>query len=156
MKFFSSNSTHKVDAKGRVSVPATFRRVLDGEAEPGVVFIPRMMGDPAIEGFGNARFAEYAAELDKMHPMSRERKYLAHKLLGQAEEAQIDPNGRVVLGEALRDAAGIEDQALFVGLGRSFQIWNPQTYKDQLGDIDEGALEHFDALPWAAASRGEA
>ena len=148
MKFFSSNSTHKIDSKGRVSIPANFRKVLDLEAQPGVVLIPGIRGEAAIEGFGYGRFEELVEAIDEMNPLAEQTIAFGRVVMGEARHIQLDENGRIVLGADLRDFAGLEDQALFVGVGRSFQIWNPETYAAGQDAMREKAHANFHLLPW--------
>lgn len=152
MRFFSSNSTHKIDAKGRVSIPASFRKLLDREAEPGVVLIPRLRGEPALEGMGYARFEQMADALERMNPLDPATIALSNKLMGQARHIQIEDTGRILLGQDLRELLGLQDQALFVGLGRTFQIWNPEAYAARQEGQDALAMENFHKLPWGGTS----
>lgn len=148
MKFFSSNSTHKIDSKGRVSIPANFRKVLDLEAQPGVVLIPGIRGEAAIEGLGVGRFEQLVEAIDEMNPLEEETMALAYTVMGEARHIQLDDTGRIVLGADLREFAGLGDQALFVGLGRSFQIWNPETYAARQEAMRDKARANFHLLPW--------
>ena len=77
MKFFSSSATNKVDAKGRVSIPAPFRKVLGMEDSPLLFLMPEVRGKPAIEGFGQSHFEKLADSLEKMNPLSAEYDALA-------------------------------------------------------------------------------
>jgi MraZ protein len=148
MKFFSSNSTHKIDGKGRVSIPAPFRKVLDLEAQPGVVLIPGIRGEGAIEGFGHSRFEELVESIDAMNPLEEETLALADTVMGEAHHLALDENGRIVLGAELKRFAGLDGQALFVGLGRSFQIWNPEAYAERKQSMRDKARANFHRLPW--------
>ncbi len=152
MRFFSSNSTHKIDGKGRVSIPAPFRKVLEKEDQQGVVLVPRLRGEPAIEGLGYGRFEQMAEALDAMNPLDPAAIALSNKLMGQARHIQLDETGRIVLGEDLRRAAGLSDQALFVGLGKTFQVWNPEAYAARQEAMDAFAMENFHRLPWGGAA----
>jgi MraZ protein len=151
LRFFSSNSTHKIDAKGRVSIPANFRKVLEREGGAEVVLIPRMKNEPAIEGLGATRFEELAAAVDRMNPLDPAAIALSNKLLGQSRTIQLEDTGRIVLSAELRETAGLKEQALFVGLGRSFQIWNPETYASRQPRMDAFAMQNFHRLPWGGA-----
>lgn len=148
MQIFSSNSTHKIDAKGRVSIPASFRKVLDAEPQPGVVLIPRLHGEPAIEGLGYGQFHQMAAALGALNPLERATKALKNKLLGQARHIQLEDTGRIVLGRDLIEMLGNPDTVLFVGLGQSFQIWNPDTYAAAQAEFDQIAYDNYDKVPW--------
>lgn len=162
MRFFSSTSTHKIDAKGRVSIPAAFRKVLEadgaseGEGQCEVVLIPNLSGEPAIEGLTRAHFNELLAAINRMPPFAKATRSLKHKVAGKARSIQLEDTGRFVLAADLRAAAGLGDQALFVGLGPTFQIWNPDTYATVEEDYDETAMENFHLLPWGDSGGGAA
>ena len=148
MRFFWGSSTHKIDAKGRVSIPADYRRVLEKEEPLTVVLIPSLRGEPAIEGMSRRRFEKLAAWLSKMGPLNKRARALAHKVIAPARFIELENTGRIVLGADLRRAAGLTDAAHFVGLTGTFQIWNPDTYAAHYKDFEEEADEALDDLPW--------
>lgn len=147
MRFFSSTTKNRIDGKGRVSIPAPFRKVLERETQSGVVLIPRMVGDPAIDCLGMTRFEEMADAIDDMAPLDPVTIALSNKIIGQARQVQIDDTGRIVLPPDLRKAFDLDgEEALFVGLGKSFQIWNPDAYAARQDGYDALAMANFDKL----------
>ena len=152
MKFFSSSATNKVDAKGRVSIPAPFRKVLGMEESPLLFLMPEVRGKPAIEGFGQSHFEKLADSLEKMNPLSAEYDALADATVSQTVQLPLDSTGRIVLPEELRMLTGITDEAMFVGRVRTFQIWNPATYRALKTEMRETAVANFDKLPWGGGS----
>ncbi|PKP63199.1 MAG: hypothetical protein CVT86_05850 [Alphaproteobacteria bacterium HGW-Alphaproteobacteria-8] len=147
MRFFSSTTKNRIDAKGRVSIPAAFRKVLERESEPGVVLIPRMVGDPAIDCLGMTRFEEMADAIDDMAPLDPVTIALSNKIIGQARQVQIDDTGRIVLPPDLRKTFDLTgEEALFVGLGKTFQIWSPDAYTARQDGYDALAMANFDKL----------
>lgn len=152
LKFFSSSATNKVDGKGRVSIPAPFRKVLAGEATPVLFLMPEVRGRPAIEGFGLSHFEKLADAVGQMNPLSAEYDALADVVAGQAHQLPLDETGRIVLPQDLREQAGIEDSAYFVGRFKTFQIWNPEIYEAGKSALRETAVAHFDKLPWGGGS----
>jgi MraZ protein len=131
---FLSQHRNRFDAKGRVSLPAPFRAIL---ATPGFegVFLHPSLDDPALDGGGQGLIDEIQAMLDAMPLYSRQREDLATALLSTGEILRFDPEGRVTLPERLRAAAELEDEALFVGQGRKFQIWAPHHFASHLQDV---------------------
>lgn len=130
LRRFTSTVTNKVDAKGRVSVPASFRKVLaSGEAEDdGLVFLrPNPLGEPVIEGFGQGFFDELVGFAER-DPVFGEYDSVSDLLAGSIHQAQLDEAGRIVLPKELRDHAGIAEEATFVGQFSKFAIWNPAAY----------------------------
>lgn len=127
---FLNSFTNKVDKKGRVSVPSTFRAAVEGSAYHGVVLFPHF-SDPCLEGADRAYFASIADSLTSQYgPFSDAPNDLATAVLGGAVELPFDPEGRVTLPQSVRDHAGIDGLAVFVGMGPRFRIWSPAKFED--------------------------
>jgi MraZ protein len=131
MDRFVSNFTNRVDAKGRVSIPATFRLVLGRDGFEGLYIHPAL-DMTALDAGGNALLKEIESLLSGMPPYSDERDHLSTALLGVSEVVKVDPEGRMQLSETLKAYAGIGDQVTFVGLGSKFQIWEPERFRVHL------------------------
>lgn len=140
---FRGSEEVKVDAKGRVSIPAKFRRVFesaDPEWETGkrpqlvIVFGTRdwnylqLFTIDAID-----EIDDRIAELDRGSPR---RNYLEHIYHGHSEETEIDGDGRLVLPQKLRDKIGLTDSAVFISGGDNLKVWSPANYEEE-----ERALE---------------
>jgi len=151
MKLFISSSTHKVDKKGRVSIPATFRKALEGETEPGVVLGPTLRDLPCVEGYGYGRLEQIAAQLDQLNPLSEEYEALAGQVLGRARLVSLDPEGRIVLPAEFIERAQIDSEAVFVGLGKTFQIWSPELHAAHRDVMRPVAQANADKLPWGGS-----
>lgn len=145
MESFRGRFTNKIDAKGRVSVPAKFRVVTTSQGLNGVVCFPSIQG-AFLEGCGPVFSAVIDEMLDRLDPFSRERDVLASVLIGDSAELMFDSDGRVVLPEELRAHAKIVDEATFVGLGKKFQIWEPKAYEAFRAEALEQARAHGDLL----------
>lgn len=143
MAFFLSTFKNKVDKKGRVSVPAPFRSAVAAGHFPGVV-VYRPLNLPCIEG-ADMSFLEQLS--DRLYgdfgPFNPDQMSVATAILAGASQLQFDPEGRVMLPAELREFAGIDGAATFVGLGRKFQIWDTAAYeahqKEQLALASETA-----------------
>ena len=128
MAFFLSTFTNKVDKKGRVSVPASFRSTVASSHFPGIV-VYRPFDLPCIEG-ADMPFLEQLS--DRLYgdfgPFNPDQMSVATAILAGASQLSFDPEGRVMLPAELREFAGIDGLATFVGLGRKFQIWGAEAY----------------------------
>ena len=133
---FVSNVTLRLDAKGRVSIPAPFRAVLARDGFEGLYCYPTL-DRPAIDAGGNALMAEIEALIARFAPYSEEREQFAAALYGTSETLKVDSEGRVSLSERLKAHAGIKDAAAFVGLGHKFQIWEPARFRAQLAEASK-------------------
>ena len=143
MATFLSTFLMKVDKKGRVSVPATFRAALNqGQAHPafsGIIAFASPVAS-AIDARGRAEFDALLSQL-RSHAVANVGPDLA--LLGGAEtgadqilaaaaaELPFDGEGRIVLPEPFLAHAGIGEQVNFVGRGSFFQIWSPENFAAQ-------------------------
>ncbi|HZH50636.1 MAG TPA: division/cell wall cluster transcriptional repressor MraZ [Microvirga sp.] len=131
MNRFVSNFTNKLDSKGRVSIPASFRAVLARDGFEGLYVHPALDA-PALDAGGNVLLNEIDAFLSTMSPYSDERDQLSTALFGTSEILKVDPEGRVILTESVKVHAGIGDTVTFVGLGHKFQIWEPEQFRAYL------------------------
>lgn len=148
---FLSTFVNKVDRKGRVSVPASFRAALAGQSFAGIVAF-RSFRTAAIEGSGIDRIEEMSARLDALDQFSEDYESLA-SIFADAQQMPFDGEGRIVLPEALAAHAGITDSAAFVGLGRTFQIWEPAAHERHQAEMRERAKRLGTTLPGARLAR---
>lgn len=131
MDRFVSNTTLRLDAKGRVSIPAAFRAVLARDGFDGLYCYPAL-DHPAVDAGGNALLVQIEALIGRFPPYSEEREEFLVALYGRSETLKIDGEGRVVLTDELKTHGGITDSVAFVGLGHKFQIWEPQRLRAHL------------------------
>lgn len=133
MDRFFSHFILRLDAKGRVSVPAPFRSVLTREGSEGLFCYPAL-DRPAVEAGGRSLMTEIEELIGRFPPFSEEREQFATALYGTSETLKIDGEGRVTLSDQLKDHAGIMDAVAFVGLGHKFQIWAPDRFSARLSE----------------------
>lgn len=124
MPLFLSTHINKVDKKGRVSVPASFRAAIEDQSFQGVVLF-RSNNHDCLEGFAYSYMEELGERLDNFDLFSSEQDDLATAIFADAVQLPLDGDGRIILPEGLTGFAGLQGQAAFVGLGQKFQIWNP-------------------------------
>jgi len=152
MDRFVSNVTLRLDAKGRVSIPAAMRSVLTSDGFDGLYCYPAL-DRPAIDAGGNALMSEIEALIARYAPFSEERERFALALYGTSETLKIDGEGRVTLSEGLKRHAGIVDAVSFVGLGHKFQIWEPGRFQSELAEATQKVRELKTALSSQSAAR---
>lgn len=155
MALFLSTYTNKVDRKGRVSVPASFRAALAGEAFQGIVLF-RSHGHDCLEGFGQSAMEAISGRMDHFDLFSAEQDDMATAIFGEAVQLPFDGDGRVILPDSLIAFASLSEQAAFVGLGRKFQIWNPQAFEARRKEARENVQEKGLTLPKETAAKGGA
>jgi MraZ protein len=136
MDRFVSNFTLRLDGKGRISVPASFRAVLARDGFEGVYCYPALDA-PAVDAGGNGLLREIDSLITGFPPYSDERDRFSAALYGTSETLKLDGEGRVTLTELLKAHAGVTDAVAFVGLGHKFQIWEPERFRAHLSEATE-------------------
>lgn len=140
MDRFVSHFTNRLDAKGRVSIPASFRAVLARDGFEGLYVHPSIDAE-AVDCGGNALLREIDELLGRLSPYSEERDMFSTALLGTSEILKVDSEGRVVLTEAVKAYAGITSEVTFVGQGYKFQIWEPGRFQAHLEEAKNRVRE---------------
>jgi MraZ protein len=152
MTHFLGTHQNRLDAKGRVSVPAPFRAALRAHAEASGLPGPQLVLRPShkhacIEGWPAAVFQSLATPLDRLDLFSEDHDDLAAALYADAFPAESDKEGRIVLPEHLTAHAGLKDAVVFMGLGRTFQIWEPAAAERRRAEARERARAGGLTLP---------
>lgn len=132
MTLFLGTHQNRLDAKGRVSIPASFRLCLkEKQKNNDITLILRPSSSlPCIEGWPVSVFNECTASLIRNQDstggiFSRKQNDIATILYAQAWSVDPDREGRILLPDFLKAHANLENQASFLGLGTLFQIWEP-------------------------------
>lgn len=125
MASFIGTYTNKVDRKGRVSVPARFRSSKGTQPFSALVVSPNY-DQKAVDACDHERIEDVIARLDRPAAYSPEQRRAAELILSRSEEITVDSEGRISLPPSMMELSGITEQAMFVGIGRTFQIWNPE------------------------------
>lgn len=140
MDRFVSSFTNRLDAKGRVSIPAPFRAVLARDGYEGLYVHPSLEAQ-ALDAGGNGLLTEIDSLIAALPPFSDERDHFSTALYGISEILKVDPEGRVMLTETLKAHAGIGDAVTFVGLGHKFQVWEPGRFRVHLDEARKKVRE---------------
>jgi MraZ protein len=159
MAHFLGTHQNRLDAKGRVSVPAPFRAALKagGEANGngnGTHLVLRPSHQhPCIEAWPAKEFEALSEPLNRLGLFSPEHDDLAASLYADAFPVEADKEGRVVLPDHLVTYAGLTDGVVFMGLGRIFQIWAPAAAERRRAEARERARVHGFTLPAGIAAQ---
>ena len=129
MPLFVSTFVNKLDAKGRVSIPAQYRQIL-AQQELGALYCIPSFVSPSLEAFGNTLLSQFQQRLDKYDPLFSENyDEEAQVVLAAAQSLNFDDEGRVRIPDDLIAHAGITERVAFVGLGQKFQMWDPVRFE---------------------------
>ena len=125
---FLSTYENKLDKKGRVSVPASFRSYLSNLGYNGVICYPSF-NNPSIDGCSQSRIEKISDSIDSLNPFEEKRDIFATSVLAESVNLQFDSEGRISLSKKLLNHAKIKETMLFVGQGKTFQIWEPKLFE---------------------------
>jgi MraZ protein len=120
---FKGTYRHRIDAKGRLPVPAVFRRALRADAGVVVTFL-----DQCLAVYPPEEWSRLEGQLQGLPAFSKQVKALTRLLVSRAADCEIDVQGRVLLPPALREAAGLDRDAVVVGVLNRFEIWSPDSW----------------------------
>ena len=144
---FLSSFENKIDKKGRVSVPATFRSHLNSMGYNGFISYPSF-NHPALEACSQDRIEKLSNTIDSLNPFEEKRDYFATSVLSESSNLIFDTEGRVQFSKKLLDYAKIKNDILFVGLGKTFQVWNPKNFDKFKSFARKKALQSRSTLKW--------
>jgi len=120
---FKGTYRHRIDAKGRLPIPAVFRRGLGDEQR--VVVTPL---DQCLAAYPPSEWAKLEAQLAALPAFSKPVKALTRLLASRAADCEIDVQGRILLPPALRAGAGLERDAVVIGVLNRFEVWAPEPW----------------------------
>ena len=125
---FLSTYENKLDKKGRVSVPASFRSYLSNLGYNGVICYPSF-NYQAIAAWSQDRVEKISNSIDSLSPFEEKRDFFATSILSESTNLQFDSEGRISLTKKLLKHAKIKNNMLFVGQGKTFQICEPTIFE---------------------------
>ena len=125
---FLSIFENKLDKKGRVSVPDSFRSYLSNLGYNGVICFPSF-NNQSIEAWSQNRIEKISNAIDSLSPFEEKKDYFSTSILSESINLQFDSEGRILLTQKLLKHAKIKNSMLFVGQGKTFQIWEPTTFE---------------------------
>jgi len=128
MAVFLSSFVNRIDKKGRVSVPASFRSALGTDASGIVVF--RSLQHEALDGCSISHLELLSLSLEKQNLPPDLFELIETTIFGGSVQLPFDSEGRVSLPEHLLTAASISEEVTFVGRRKTFQIWNSKKFAE--------------------------
>ena len=128
---FKGTYEYRVDGKGRLPVPAAFRRAL----APGGALVVTLL-DQCLAAYPAEEWGKLEAQLVAMPAFSKPVKALTRRLASRAADCALDVQGRILLPTGLRAAAGLATAVVIVGVLNRFEIWAPETWTSFLADSE--------------------
>ena len=143
---FMGTITNKLDKKGRISVPASFRAELEGLDTDELVARPSQMG-ACIEVMPKAAHNAQVAQLRSMQGYSPQQRAFLIMLMGSSVILRPDAEGRILLPAKFIAKANLSDEAAFRGMGDFFEIWEPAACEADTEDAISLAAANGFTLP---------
>ena len=125
---FLSTYENKLDKKGRVSVPASYRSYLSNLGYNGVICY-LSFNHQCLEAWPQDRIEKITNSIDNLNPFEEKKDYFATSILSESINLQFDSEGRILLTDKLLKHAKIKISMVFVGQGKTFQIWEPTLFE---------------------------
>ena len=144
---FLSTYENKLDKKGRVSVPASFRSYLSSLGYNGVICYPSF-NNQSIEACSQDRIEKLSNTIDSLNPFEEKRDFFATSILSESISLQFDSEGRVSLSSKLLKHAKIKNNMLFVGQGKTFQIWESAVFEKFKAQAKKKSNLYRASLKW--------
>ena len=144
---FLSSYENNIDKKGRVSVPASFRAYISNLGYNSVICFPSF-NNQSIEAWPQDRIEKISNAIDSLNPFEEKKDYFATSILSESTNLQFDSEGRILITSKLLKHANIKNVMLFVGQGKTFQIWEPSNYEKFKVTAKRKSNIHRASLKW--------
>lgn len=135
---FFGRETNRIDAKGRLAIPAKFREVVGQGAR---LVVTGKVFDPCLEVYTEERWRVLIERLQSVSQVKPEVRRYRRLVYSAAEFCNLDRQGRILIPAHLRDHAGLTQEAEVVGSGETFEIWDPARWREEASrDVDPGEM----------------
>ena len=125
---FRGVSACNIDAKGRFAVPTKYREVLNNMAKNTCV-VTIDTDDPCLLLYPLPTWEDIESQLQSLPSLNPKVRRIQRLLIGHANEAELDSQGRMLLPQILRDHAGLSKKCMLVGQGKKFEIWSEENWQ---------------------------
>ena len=136
-------------------MPASFRSYLSSMGYNGVICYPSF-NNPSIEGCSQNRIEKLSESIDSLNPFEEKRDVFATSVLAESINLHFDTEGRISIPETLLNHAKIKQKILFVGQGKTFQIWEPKLFEKFKAQAKKKANLNRASLKWETQFKKEA
>lgn len=140
---FRGNFTHSIDAKGRVSLPAEFRKVLNEAGQETVVLTNYISeGSRCLEGFALSSWEDFEKRLKEKSRFSSKLQRLENFYLSRAAACPVDGSGRILIPTYLRSYAGLDKDTTFTSSIHGFRIWDTRVWSTIFDTTEQDLMEN--------------
>ncbi len=135
---------YSVDHKGRIAVPAKFRKVLLPEADSTYVVTKGF--DKCLSLYSLDQWMNFADSLAKLPKTKRQSRNVVRWFMANAERVLVDSQGRIKIPQHLLEYAGVKKDAVIIGVYDRMEIWNRKDYEENAGAVEETIEEDLESL----------
>ena len=128
MDRFVSSATNRIDAKGRVSVPAHFRTIVQKRGY-GELYAVRSLDTPSLDVGGPDLLDSYEKRIAQEDPFLQTADDMSLLYYADGAFLKLDQDGRITVNDFIREHTGITTDVAFVGKGKVFQMWEPERFR---------------------------
>ena len=144
---FLSTYKNNIDKKGRVSVPAQFRSHLSSLGFNSIICFPSF-NQQCLEAWPQDRIEKISDAIDALNPFDEKKDFFATSILSESINLQFDSEGRISLTTKLLKHAKIKNSMLFVGQGKTFQIWETGIFEKFKASAKKKSNINRSSLKW--------
>ena len=130
---FRGTNPINLDVKGRLAMPARYRHQLEVECG-GSMIMTKDLFDPCLLLFPINEWEVLETKLASLSSTNRQHRAIKHILLGHASDIELDKNHRFIVPPSLRQLVGLKKHLYLVGNGKSFQVWDEESWHNQISD----------------------
>lgn len=142
---FSGTSIHAVDIKGRVAIPAKFRKVLEDN-----ILIVTLGLDQCLDVYTSQSWKTVLERFSNLSRGKKEVRLLRSRIIGHADTLELDKQGRIILNSDFLSFLNLEEQSekrvRLVGDDDRFHVWNPEFYDHFMKEINGKVCDVADDL----------
>ena len=128
-------------------MPASYRSYLSNLGYNGIVCFPSF-NNHCIEAWPQDRIEKISNAIDTLNPFEEKKDYFATSILSESINLQFDNEGRIILTSKLLKHSKIKNNVLFVGQGKTFQIWEPTSFEKFRVSAKKKSNIHRASLKW--------
>ena len=138
---FRGSSSHKLDQKGRLSIPARFKKDIESDGS-SLLFLTRM--DNCIRAYPEQTWLQIEQKFKEQKIKTEKMRRFFRAFIGSVAECEIDKQGRIIIPQNLREYAGLEKEIVLVGVLEHFEIWSDANWKEENDKLEQDLnLEEF-------------
>ncbi len=145
--FFSSYN-NKIDKKGRISMPSNFRESIISHTGKSSVILYKSLTKDALEGSTLNYILNINKAISSFDPFSKEKDFFSTAIFAESVNLDIDQEGRIIIPKNYLNYAKINEQAMFIGKGSTFEIWNPDAFEKYSKECREFAIQNAKMIKW--------